>query len=348
MLPEVRTAAEWLQPANIAAAAEHLLEHMQFDQPREALESDVIRALQDSDHIDFEWSSQVDTTCELHGTYSSPPAHIRVSRQQPTARANFTAAHEFGHHLQRHDDEWAMDVMAVLRHSDPVMMRHVEEAVSNRVAVNLLMPERIVEDAWTGQLTPAFIRALTRNGHVSRQAATIRASAWSQESEPHAVIIVADPLTGLVLSSESHETSSLTRPPKNSVQPDFRALTAGPEGTRGATEGFIYSTNSARSDITYDWGWDASGTHLLIVARPTYRFGTAQWDRDDIECQSASCDSSFSRNDAVLCPTCMHHVCPDCGACACERRRGTTCADCGMEMSIRESQIGTTHEECPF
>lgn len=337
-----------MHPDNIVAVAEHLLSSMQFDQPREALESDITRALMESDILDFEWSSQVDTTCELHGTYSSPPARIRVSRQQPTARANFTAAHEFGHHLQRHDAEWAMDVLAEYRRSDSTLMRHVEEAVSNRVAVALLMPDRIVEQEWTGQLTPAFIRALTRGGQVSRQAATIRASSWAQDSDPNAVTIVADPVTGVVLSSESSETSTLVRPPKNSVQPDFRTLTTAAEGHRGATEGFIYSTNSARSDITYDWGWDANGTHLLIVARPTYRFGTAQWDRDDIECVSATCDSAFSRNEAILCQTCMSHVCPDCGACGCEKRHGTTCVKCGMEMSVRESQLGQTHEECPF
>lgn len=347
MLPEVRSPGEWLHPTTVAAVAEHLLANMQFDLPRAALESDLIRALAESDMIEFEWSATVETACELLGTYTRRPPRIRVARRQRTARANFTAAHEFGHHLQQQDEDWAME-LADLRRAQTAMTRHVEEAVSNHVAVLLLMPDHVVRAAWTGTLTPAFVRALTRDGHVSRQAATIRASRWARTDDPNAVLIVADPTTGLVLSSESADSSSLARPPKGSIQPDFRTLTAGAEGSRGATEGFVYSTSTSRSDITYDWGWDADGTHLLIVARPTYRFGDAQWDRDDVECVSAHCESSFARQDAILCGTCLLHKCPDCGTCGCEKRRGTTCVDCGFELSLREAQLGDKHEECPF
>lgn len=348
MIPDVGSVGEWLHPDIVNAVAEHLLANMRFDQPRTALEADVTRALTDSDLIEFEWSSSVETTCELHGMYSSPPPRIRVSRQQGTARANFTAAHEFGHHLQKHDADWSMDVLAGLRRTHNALSRHVEEAVSNRVAVLLLMPESVVEREWTGTLTPTFVRALTRRGLVSRQAASIRASAWAQTSDPHAVIVVADPVTGVVLSSESGANSKLARPPKGSIQPDFLVLTTSAEGRREATEGFVYSTNRSRADITYDWAWDAEGRYVFIVARPTYEFGTPQWGLDEIECASASCDSSFSRDAAVLCPTCRTHMCPDCGSCNCERRRGTTCTACGMEMSVREAQLGSEHEECPF
>ncbi|MFJ2543056.1 ImmA/IrrE family metallo-endopeptidase [Microbacterium sp. NPDC087589] len=347
MLPDVASPGEWLHPKVVAAVAEHLLANMQFDQPRSALESDITRALQDSDLIEFEWSTEVDTVCELLGTYTRRPARIRVARRQRTARANFTAAHEFGHHLQQQDEDWAME-LADLRRAHGSLMRHVEEAVSNHVAVLLLMPDHVVETAWTGTLTPAFVRALTRDGLVSRQAASMRASRWARADDPNAVLVVADPTTGLVLSSESADASTLARPPKGSVQSDFRALTAGAQGTRAATDGFVYSTNTSRSDIAYDWGWDADGTHIFVVARPTYRFGDALWSRDELECASASCESTFAREGAVLCRTCMLHRCPDCGSCGCEKRRGATCENCGFEMSVRESQLGSAHEECPF
>lgn len=347
MLPKVSDPGEWLHPLTISAVAEHLLANMHFDLPRAALELDVLRALDDSDLIEFEWGDNVETSCEMLGTYSRRPPRIRVARQQRTARARFTAAHEFGHHLQQQDEDWAME-LADLRRAHATMMRHVEEAVSNQVAVLLLMPDHVVEAAWSGTLTPTFVRALTRDGQVSRQAAIMRASRWARAEDPNTALIVANPATGLVLSSESPETSTLARPPRGSIQPDFRALAEGPEGRRGATEGFVYSTSTARSDIMYDWGWDVSGTHLLIVARPTYRFGDAQWDRDELECLSAACTSAFSREQATLCGTCARHKCPDCGACGCEKRWGTTCEKCGFEMSVRESQRGTAHEECPF
>lgn len=348
MLPDVSSPGEWLHPTTVTAVAKHLLANMRFDQPLATLEADITAALTRSDLVELEWVSTVETACELHGTYSSPPPRIRLSRQQGAARANFTAAHEFGHHLQRHDDEWAMDVLAELRRAHTTLSRHVEEAVSDRVAVLLLMPDHIVEQAWTGELTPAFVRSLTRDGLVSRQAAAMRASAWAQESDPDAVIVIADPATGAVLFSKASENSRLVPPPTWTVQPDFRALTVGPEGRRGATEGFLYSTNRSRADIAYDWCWDADGRYLFVIARPTYRFGTPQWDVDVVECGSLSCGSTFSRTDAVFCRMCLAHKCPDCGTCNCESRRGTTCSRCGMEMSLRESQRGTAHEECPF
>lgn len=264
------------------------------------------------------------------------------------ARANFTAAHEFGHHLQQSDSEWALDVLAGLRHDHNTLSRHVEEAVSNRVAVTLLMPAAVVEEAWTGELTPTFVRALTRGGLVSRQAATLRASSFAAPEDPNAVIVVADPATGAVLSSVSSDTSTLARPAKGSVQSDFRALTSGSEGRRGAATGFEYVTGSARSDITYDWGWDAHHTYVFIVARPTYRFGNAQWDRDAVECSSVTCDSTFSHHTATRCGACMLPICPDCGACGCEKQRGTVCMNCFTEMSLSESQRGTVHDECPI
>lgn len=348
MLPEVSSPGEWLHPQNVIDVAEHLLDGMTFDQPREALEMDIIRALSDSDSIEFEWGTSEDTACELLGTYTRKPARIRVSRNQNQARANFTAAHEFGHHLQQSDFAWALDVLADLRRSQPRLAAHIEEAVSNQVAARLLVPQPAVAREWSGRLTPAFVRALTRNGTVSRQAASIRASAHAQAEDPNAVIIVADPVSGMVISSISGENSTLARPAKGSIQPDFRHLSTSGEGQRGATEGFHYTTGSARSDITYDWGWDVDGTHLLIIARPTYQFGDAQWDRDDVECMSATCESSFPRDPSLLCRNCFHHRCPDCGSCACEKRRGTTCANCGMEMSLLEAQRGEVHEECPF
>lgn len=348
MLPDVASAGEWLHPQTLAVVAEHLLDEATFDLPRVELEADIIRALNDSDLIEFEWGTTEGTACELLGTYTRKPARIRVSRNQNQARANFTAAHEFGHHLQQSDPAWALDVLADLRHSQSTLASHIEEAVSNQVAARLLLPQPTVVSEWGGTLTPAFVRALTRGGHVSRQAASIRASHHARTEDPNAVIIVADPVTGIVVSSVANENSTLARPAKGSVQPDFRNLVAGAEGLRGATEGFVYTTGTARSDITYNWGWDANGTHIFIIARPTYRFGTAQWDRDDIECVSASCDSSFSREDAVLCRTCFVHKCPACGSCGCEKRRGTTCTQCGMEMSLLEAQRGTVHEECPF
>ncbi|MFJ4036906.1 ImmA/IrrE family metallo-endopeptidase [Microbacterium sp. NPDC090007] len=321
---------------------------MTFDQPRAAVEADITRALTDSSDLEFEWGAPEGTVCELHGTYQRRPARIRVSREQGTARANFTAAHEFGHHLQYSDPEWALDVLAPSRRDHPTVSQHVEEAVSNRVAVKVLMPDHVVESAWCGRLTPGFILALTQGGKVSRQAASMRASAYAAVEDPHAVVIVADPISGVVFSSVSDEHSALARPPKGSVQPDLRTLTSRQQQSVGATEGLVYGTGSARSDVTYDWGWDAPGVNIFVVARPTYRFGSAQWDRDMVSCVSATCDSAFARADATFCDRCGEYICPDCGACGCEKKHGKLCLHCFTEMSLAEAQRGSRHSVCPI
>lgn len=348
MLPEVVGPEEWRRAENVDAVAAHLLANMAFDASLSDLHDDTIGALQASDLIEFEWGTTVTTTCELHGTYSRHPPRIRVARGQTTARANFTAAHEFGHHLQHEDPDWALDVFAELRRNQPVLASVVEELVSNLVAVQLLMPQDVVESAWSGKLTPDFVRALTRDGRVSRQAAAIRAVNHASPEERDVIVVVADPVDGRVLSSAASSRSQLFPPPTNSFQSDLRTLANGRTGPRQAGEGFQYSTGRTRADITYDWGWDHAGQYIFVAARPTYRFGTPQWDGDDVECASENCNHVFSRSAAELCPKCRLPICPACNACGgCEKKQGALCMNCFTLMSLSESQRGSVHDECP-
>lgn len=347
MLPDVVDPAEWRRPENLDAVAAHLLANMTFDVPLSDLRDDVVRALEASDLIEFEWGTSLATTCELHGTYSRRPPRIRVARGQSTARANFTAAHEFGHHLQQENAEWALDVFVELRRAQPVLAAVVGELVSNHVAVQLLMPQDVLASAWSGRLTPDFVRELTRDGRVSRQAAAIRAVNHAAD-ERDVVVIVADPLDGRVLSSSASALSQLYPPPTNSFQSDLRTFGDGATGLRQASEGFQYSTGRTRADITYDWGWDHAGQYMFVVARPTYRFGTPQWDGDDVECVSENCEHVFSRSAAGVCPNCRLPICPACNACGgCEKKHGALCMNCFTLMSLSESQRGPVHDECP-
>lgn len=345
MLPSIETPEAWRSEEKTALVAQHLLSGLNLDVSRSDLEDDIVGALTSSSDIIFEWTASVNSTCELLGTYSPFPPRIRVSRRLGVGRANFTAAHEVGHHLQAYDAEWGLGVLAELRRTHAFIAQDVEERVSNQVATRLLMPDAFVASEWTGSLTPDFVRALTRDGRVSREAASMRAVAYAGSES--AVVVIARP-DGQVTSARASDASKLAPPPRRTLQPDFAKLAEAEPGHHRAVEGFIYATGVSRSDLTYDWVWDHNGTHLIVVAVPEYRFGDANWGGDEMECLSANCGSSFSRSDAELCLTCRQPICPDCSACACEKAVGKLCDNCFTIMSIAESDRGDVHEVCPF
>lgn len=345
MLPSVDDAEEWRLDENTALVAQHLLEGMDLGVPKADFEDDVVHALVASPEIDFEWSTTIAAGCELLGTYSADPPRIRVSRRLGTGRANFTAAHEIGHHLQANDADWALGVLAKMRRDRPFIARDVEERVSNEVAVRLLMPDALVASEWVGALTPDFVLALTRHGRVSREAASMRAVAYAASTS--AVVVIAQP-NGLVTSARGSDASKLAPPPRRTIQPDFAALSESEPGRRGAVEGFLYSTGVSRADLRYDWCWDHDGTHLIVVADLNYRFGDPQWGGDEVECTSVNCGSSYSRASASICFTCKQPVCPHCAACACDKPEGKMCMNCFTVMSIAESAKADWHDECPF
>lgn len=345
MLPSVDAPDAWRSDDFTVLVAQHLLDGMSLDVSRSELEEDLVGALASSDDIIFEWTASVSGTCELLGTYSPFPPRIRVSRRLGVGRANFTAAHEIGHHLQEHDEEWGLGVLAELRRKHAFIAQDVEERVSNQVAVRLLMPDALVASEWRGELTPEFVRALTRDGRVSREAASMRAVA---HAAPEAAVVVIVRPDGQVTSAVAADASKLAPPPRGTLQPDFAKLVELEPGRHRAAEGFIYSSGVSRADLSFEWAWDHNGTHLIVVAQPEYRFGDANWGGDELECLSASCGSSFSRSDAALCSTCRQPICPDCSACACEKREGKLCENCFTVMSIAESVRGDVHEVCPF
>lgn len=347
MLPKIDHPDEYRTDLISGLVAEHLLSRMNLDVTRSDLSHDIIGALSHSKEIAFEWGRHVTGTCDLHGTYTDTPPRIRVSRNLGAARARFTAAHELGHHLQVNDTEWALDVLAPLRLDTAFVAGDVEERVSNQVATRLLMPDDLLNAAWSGRLDPAFVRALTRDGYVSRQAASMRAMEHAATTDPRAIIVVAR-ADGVITSARAGDGDRLAPPPVRSVQTDFADLASKPPGHVRATDGLFYASGRSRSDISYEWDWDHNGTHMFVIVRPEYEYGDANWDGDEVECLGDSCGSSFSRSVASLCTQCVKPVCPDCGACGCAKREGKLCSECYTVMSLAESQRGDVHEVCPF
>lgn len=346
VLPEVSTPEEWRSPSAVEAVARHLIETMTLDVSLSDLEDDIVQALKESEHIVFEWAASVNSDCELFGTYVATPPRIRVARKQHTARANFTAAHELGHHLQVHDIDWAADVLADLRADKPWLAKQVEEAVSDQVASLLLLPDDFVQLHWRGSLTPGFVRALTRNGGVSRSAATIRALGFSRQHESKVVIVVSD-REGIVVFAAATDGGMLAPPARGSHQPDLERIARVGEGHHRARGGIHYSSGTTRSDVKYESEWDVDGSHLITIIRPEYPFGTPNWGSDVAQCQSEACGEVFSRSEATRCELCNRHKCPSCSSCGCVRREGKTCINCFFVMSLAESERGDAHEVCP-
>lgn len=346
MLPSIEDPQRWRQDEQTILVAEHLLGGMNLDISRSDIENDIVEALSSSSEIGFEWASSVTGSCELHGTYSARPPRIRVSRRSGTARANFTAAHELGHHLQEHDDEWVWDVLADLRRNHPFIAQDVEERVSNQIAVRLLMPDVFVASHWRGRLTPEFVCSLTRDGRVSREAASLRAMGFAGAQGGGTAVIAVARTDGAVTSATASDGSRLAPPQRWTVQPDFAALAEREPGRHRAIQGILYASGVSRADLTYDWAWGDDGAHLFVIVRPEYQFGDANWGGDDVECLGASCASVFSHSVAERCMKCTSPICPDCATCNCEKAQGAVCSECFLAMSIAESQRGAKHGDC--
>lgn len=356
-LPNVDRAADWLHPKHIDQVVEHLRTFAQDEEgiDLDALASAPYEVLEQHPTLTIEHSDEPHGGCAVSGYYQPIPPTIHVIRASTYGRDNFTLLHEYTHHLQQHDPEWA-DIEWRIK-PEPLRLR-IAEAVANNFASAALIPEYLLNGVSTVP-TAAQIAELHQSVHASRQAAIVRitraaahACAAAGTIEHFFVSLAA--ADGTIVFSQM-VGDDLYPPPRGSHQPDVQRLFETAVNTHGnatqvTSDGITYTSSANRSDIRLDLHLAHDGDYAFVVGTKQHRYGTAQWTKQTHLCPSDACDTEFVLDATIVrCPTCGGPRCPECRSCDCIGAAAATCTRCFMTLSAADISAGRSdHDECPW
>lgn len=110
--------------------------------------------------------------CSVDGSYSNAPPTVTVAESASYRRRNFTALHEYGHHLVRSDSE-IHNLFGLL---DDGGMR-LEERLADAIAAEILLPDSVVSSIFGDRgPTAAQVVSLFNTTGASREACCVRAA----------------------------------------------------------------------------------------------------------------------------------------------------------------------------
>lgn len=352
-LPEVTSVDDWLRPGHVDAVVEHLRD---FARDTEGVDLDRLAAdpygtLEEHPTLTIEHSEEPIGGCAVYGHYRPEPPTIHIVRAATFGRDHFTLLHEYTHHLQQHDPEWAEVEWRIK--PEPLRLR-ITEAIANDFASTALIPHALLTGV---SPVPAArqMAELHQSVRASRQAAIVRVTrAAARTHTPEHFFVSLINSDGNVVFSQM-VGDNLYAPPRGSHQPDmqrlFDAAVAANGHARGVTsEGITYSTGSARLDVRLDLHLAHDGGYAFVVGTPEHRYGKARWDRRTHMCPSPACEAEFVIDESItLCRACGAPRCPECRTCDCEPSATAICANCFTELSAADRSAGrSSHDECPW
>ena len=290
--------------------------------------------------ITVEYRAEVDSGCDIDGSYHHELKTIRIAQAASLARRRFTALHELAHALGRTDSElqdWLFGFEAAGRIE--------EERVANAFAAEVLLPKAIVDDhlpdigpcAWD-------VVQLAAASTASREAVCVRAS---QRLRGPGMVVLAQ--GSVVRFSATH--SLPFRVPRGTDQgPDSFFARASEHGQiREAGVRLRFPNTDLRSDaLMADAYADADGYVYVVLmehSAPWQALTPPASSPDGFEIECEECDRvriTWARG----CPVCGDRPCPDHG-CSCTRaaRRGAVrrCKSCNIQLP---AAVGPDVEVC--
>lgn len=356
-LPEVNSPDDWLRQDHVDKVVAHL---RAFAGDKEGIDLNHLatapyEALEQHPTLTIEHSDEPVGGCAVYGHYRPSPPTIHVVRASTFGRDHFTLLHEYAHHLQQHDPEWA-DIEWRIK-PDALRLR-ITEAIANDFASTVLIPDHLLTIVSTVP-TARQMAELHQSVRASRQAAIVRvtrasahAAAAAGASEHFFVSLVE--AGGTVVFSQM-VGDDLYPPPRDRHQPDIQhlfqsAIAAGGSATRVTSDGITYSSGANRTDIRLDLHIAHDGAYAFVVGAKEHRYGTARWARRTHLCSSSACEAEFTLDDTITrCPVCTSPRCPECRTCDCETTATATCQRCFTELSAADRSAGrAVHDECPW
>ncbi|WP_078377471.1 ImmA/IrrE family metallo-endopeptidase [Rhodococcus erythropolis] len=342
-LPSLPTPAAWGSRENLRIVADYFVG--QIGCPLDELSQDPETTIREYVDVKIRRTENLTASCPVLGLYRPSPPTIMLRPTGTRSRDNFTILHEYGHHLQQNDEQWAVKVLHQL---GPVDRRRIEEAVSDQFAAAILLPRKMLEGHLSNGLTSSAIRAIRDSSSASRIATCVRSVELASQTD-HAIVSLSDIDATIIFSVATDE--SLFRLPRGSFQPDLQPLIVEAlegDGTASgrAVQGLQYSNGNARADLNLEIAID-SRQYVFVVARPHSRFGRQQWGHTQMECASPWCEEVFVVDDTISrCQRCGDPQCPECDSCACEKAT-KTCPNCHLSMSAAEMNAGKLeHDDC--
>lgn len=337
-LPDIHPVSDWTLTKHIELAVEYFKAKIAEDDQLTELSQAPIGTLENHTGIALKFVSSSPSGCSVSGYYRPTPPTLHVHRSNSRRRDNFTVLHELGHHLQQTDRSWALGVLSELTDRERELL---EEAVSDALASDILLPKSLVADTLgLGPVTAKGIAALYGATVASRQACCIAASRHGADDK--ALIILRD-LDGKVVFSLS-TAESLYQLPRGLVQPDLtRLIREASDGIQTAAgtarAGLVYATTNRRYDIKFDVALDVEGRWAFSVARPEQKYGNQNWGFAVQSCPAPACEAIFEVDGATTRCRCGDYKCPECGSCSCEPSL-PICTECWTELSTADAAAG--------
>lgn len=265
--------------------------------------------------------------CSVAGTYYPATRDqlptIAVVRSMSGARDAFTVLHEFGHHIQRTDD----DLIDALGDLDPDLSVVVEDAVCDHLASSILIPDETVARVvgTRGPTAPEVVELHSRTG-ASRAAVCVRAAQLLQRPG-HVLLLDED---DRVQFSSSRSLFPLRRRSDQSTASVIRRARASlREGGSGRVTDndtrFTYRDGAFEGESLYAQSAAFDNGYLVVVAvleKPpwtdTFVMPKAQtgpqtrWHT----CERPGCGHEFQAWNGPH-ELCGVPECPECGYCGC-------------------------------
>ncbi|HEV2345817.1 MAG TPA: ImmA/IrrE family metallo-endopeptidase [Actinocrinis sp.] len=274
--------------------------------------------------------SQTDAGCSVAGAYldrAQPPV-IAVATAASSARQDFTALHELGHHLQRTCDALIEQLLA-----QPDDGFALEDAACDAFAAAVLLPEPLVNRHIPSRgPTADDVVALWHDAHASRAAVCVRAS--ERLPAPGHVLLLDTDAT--LVFGASHRLPPLRR---GSDQSSVGLITDAINRASGRVTG--------RTRLTYRDDIQGEELYAQIVPIDGYLLAVLVLDSAPWRTFSPPTAAPGPRAAWRICewPDCDHHfqafsrpcercgapVCPACDRCACVPKVAErTCPRCNL------------------
>ncbi|WP_433272271.1 ImmA/IrrE family metallo-endopeptidase [Pseudonocardia xinjiangensis] len=265
------------------------------------------------------------TRCSVAGGYvhSTNPPTLTVTRSLSHRRQQFTALHELGHHLQKHDVR-----LAVAVRRQPANNEAFEDAACDMFASLVLVPDDVLPSQPEGRSpSAADVVAVFERTQASRAACCVR---MASRLGTHGVITVLD-ATGTV--SFAVARGEVYPPARGSSQASTPLVAAARcrGGNARTDETYVQYRSGDRSELLYgDAVW--SGEYLVTVAvldRPGWkqfappRIGSRQFAARDWTCEM--CGEEFTPDGS--CANCSTPRC-SAGHCTCTLAAERQCHRC--------------------
>jgi Zn-dependent peptidase ImmA (M78 family) len=303
---------------DVVAQAHRMLQRLDDTRPGAAdrLHTDALAELDSWTEVQVRRvpDTAAQTRCSVAGGYvhSTVPPTLTVTDSLSPRRRQFTALHEFGHHLQKNDAR-----LAVAVRRQPADKEAFEDAACDMFASLVVLPDAVLGDRPDGRSpSAADVVALFDRTQASRAACCVRIA---ERLGTHGVVAVLD-AAGTVSFAAGH--GEVYPPARGSSQASTPLVTAAlrRDGDVRVDDTYVQYLTGTRSELLYgDAAW--SGEYLITVAvldRPSWkafappRTRTRQFVPSSAICEV--CGEEFTPTET--CPTCRTARCPT-GHCSC-------------------------------